>query len=283
MFVFSFLSNRSFSMSVNPVLVLLLLLTVISAIQIPFLENATLIAVSNSNSTIINNQICIQCLCALTSSYLALNCFPNNTCQFFSTYPRTYTVQTISQARLYFLQRALPNPSQCCMPNTSYLMDKIYAANWIAANLSGPRCMTFDNHGYLITISAINKTIVRLFPTNLTIVSQSAPVPSSGTIRTVVYYNEAYYVGFDTRIVVLNSSDFTVLRSITASVIQGVRDIMLIHNGQTLVVLSTTRQSILFFNRTNNYSLINEQSVNYSTPHGLMYINDSFFYVTSWG
>ena len=213
-------------MYVNLALVLLPLLTVISAIRIPLLQNATLIPISNASSAIIDNQTCDQCLCRMNSSYLALNCFPNNTCQFFSTYPRTYTIQSISQARLYFLQQILPDPSQCCIPNTSYLINKINAANWTSISVSGPRCIVLDNHGYLVTMSTTNKTILRLSPTNLTIVNQSAPLAYSGNMRTIAYYSGAYYVGFDNLIVVMNSNDFTILQNITASVIQGARDMM---------------------------------------------------------
>ena len=271
-------------MSINSVLVLFLFLTVISAIRIPLLQNATLIPISNASSTIINNQTCDQCLCRMNSSHLALNCFPSNTCQFFSTYPRTYTIQSISQARLYFLQQILPDPSQqCCMPNTSYLMSKINTANGISVNMATPHCMVLDNDGYVVTVSAANNSFVRLYPRTLSIANQVALLSFPGSIRTVIYYNESYYIGFDNLIILMNATDFTVIENISASVPQGVRDMIFLQDRQTLVVTATDSRYILFFNRTDNYSLIYEQPVTYSNPHGLTHINDSFFYVTSWG
>ena len=81
---------------------------------------------------------------------------------------------------------------------------------------------------------------------------------------------------------VLNSNNFTILQNITAAAFDGIRDISFLDNGQTLLVLSTFNHLLLFFNRSDNYSLINLQNVSYSTPHGLYVVNDNLFYVTSW-
>ena len=71
------------------------------------------------------NKTCNECVCMSNSSYIALNCFPNDTCEFFHTSSRTYQIQSSSQVDLYFLQQIFPNASQCCMSNASHLLNQI--------------------------------------------------------------------------------------------------------------------------------------------------------------
>ena len=235
----------------------------------------------------ITNRTCNQCLCLSNSSYMALNCFPNNTCQFFFTFSRTYTIQSTSQARLYFLQQIFPNASQCCISNTSYLLNKLNTTASIITQVFSPRCLVLDNNGYIVTVSQQNWTIVRLYATNLTVVKYPTPPTFPINPNTITYRSEAYYVGFDPYILVLSSSNFTVLHNITAPYLQGTRGMIFLNDGQTLVAASTNNQYILFFNQSNtvsqSYTFVGQQYVNYSYPHGLWYISDTFFYVTSWG
>lgn len=147
---------------------LLLIVITVRTFQIPYIDNASFISISNSNSLLINNQTCEQCLCLTNVSYLALNCFPNNTCQFFLTYSRTYKIQSSLQTRLYFLQKIFPNTSQCCMPDTSYLMNRLRTAIPISINVSSSCCLILDNHGYLVTVSESNFTMIRFYSTSTT-------------------------------------------------------------------------------------------------------------------
>jgi hypothetical protein len=107
------------------------------------------------------------------------------------------------------------------------------------------------------------------------------------TPMTITYRSEAYYVGFDAYILVLDSNNFTELNNITTLSLSGTRGMIFLNDGQTFVVASTYNQYILFFNRSNtvsqSYTFVGQQYVNYSYPHGLWYISDTFFYVTSWG
>ncbi len=264
-----------------------ILFVAVNTIQIPFINNVTFISISNSSSIMITNQTCDQCLCLSNSSYMALNCFPNNTCQFFYTFPRTYTLQSTSQARLYFLQQIFPNTSQCCISNTSYLLNKLNTTTPIITQVFSPRCLVLDNNGYIVTISQQNWTIVRLYATNLTVVEYPSPPTFYMTPMTITYRSEAYYVGFDAYILVLDSNNFTELNNITTLSLSGTRGMIFLNDGQTFVVASTYNQYILFFNRSNtvsqSYTFVGQQYVNYSYPHGLWYISDTFFYVTSWG
>ncbi|CAF1005513.1 unnamed protein product [Adineta steineri] len=257
------------------------------ATKIPFINNTVFIPTSNTDITIITNQTCSQCLCfILNSSYIALNCLPNDTCQFFNTFSRTYTIQTISQARLYFFQEIFPNASQCCISNTDYLINKLNTTTPIHANIPGPRCLVFDNNGYLVTVSWSINQIIRLYPTNLTIVSYPLSPRFNDSPQLITYHNEAYYVAFPYYIVAVDTNTLTILSNITAPNLSGTRGMMFLNNGQTLIVASTFNSYLLFFNQSatdsTSYSFVNQQKVNYIDPHGFWYVSDTYFYVTSW-
>lgn len=81
----------------------------------------------------------------------------------------------------------------------------------------------------------------------------------------------------------IDSNNLTIINNLTSSFFDEVRDIIFINDGQIMTVASTNNQYLLYFNRSDNYSFIKSQFVTYSYPHGLRYINDSYFYVTSWG
>ena len=74
---------------------------------------------------------------------------------------------------------------------------------------------------------------------------------------------------------------------ITSVNLNGVRDMMFLNNGNTLVVASTTNSRLQFFNRSDNFStghdLQYQKLLHYLSPHGLFRVNDTFFYRTSWG
>ena len=221
----------------------------VTLIRIPFIENATLIPVSTSNNTLVNNQTCDQCLCTAVCAYPALNCFPNNTCQFFSTVPRTYSVQTMSQARLYFTQQILPNVSSCCMPDLNLVLDKLRNATPIYINVS-PRCLAFDNHGYVVTSElTTGPYLYRFDATNLNRISQTV-IPASAALLNMAFYNDVYYVGMSTHtIVMIDSNSLTVINNITSSNINGPRDIMVLNSGRTMVVASSTNGKLIFLSQ----------------------------------
>ena len=259
----------------------------VTPIQIPVINNATFVAMSNSSTTIMTNKTCNECVCMSNSSYIALNCFPNDTCEFFHTFPRTYQIQSSSQVRLYFLQQIFPNASQCCMSNTSHILNQIHTVTPIYANVSGPRSLVFDNHGYLVAVSHRNFTIVRFYPANLTVVSNPVPPIFNSAPMSLTYSNEMYYVSLEYSILVIDSNNLTVLTTITTSDLNGARDVMFLRDGETMVVASCYNNFLLFFNLTNNvsgnYNFAYKQSVNYTCPHGFWYVNDTYFYVISWG
>ncbi|CAF1092409.1 unnamed protein product [Adineta steineri] len=142
------------------------------SVLIPFIDNVTLVPISSSNNIIVNNQTCNECLCTAESSYQVLNCFPNNTCQFFDTAPQTYRIQATAQGRLYFPQQILPNASSCCMPDLNLLLSKLRNAISISVNVSS-HCLAFDNHGFLVTTQSSGQYLYRYHPTHLTLIDST--------------------------------------------------------------------------------------------------------------
>lgn len=271
-------------MSIKIFLSLTLLIIPISCVQIPFIRNAIFVPVSNSNSTIITNSTCIQCLCNASSSNLILNCFFNNTCQFFFNFPLRYNIQQLTNASLYFPQGIFPNASQCCMPNLTDLLYKIQTATPIYGSVLGSRCLALDNHGYVVTLSQTNSSIVRFNSTTMALIDNTIGLFSGPT--NLKYYNEAYYVGSNNYILVINSNNLTIQNNITSVNINAPRDMMFLNNGNIFVAVSTGNSLYIFFNQSSNLSTnyypMYQQQLNYIYPHGLVYINDTFFYGTSW-
>ena len=268
-----------------PLVIFLAILLSISSIDcssVPFIRNVHLVPRQQWNTSIVSNYTVQQCLCLSASSFIAFNWYPNKTCQLFYTFPIRYIIQSMQYARLYFPQRIFPNASQCCTPDTRLLVDKLNTSSRISYNTSSPRCLTFDNHGYLVTVSDTQRKIIRLYPNNLTIVAQPIPPTFTANPNSITYYDEEYFVGFNRFLLVLNSNNFTILQNITAPTFNGIRDMGFLNNGQTLLVLSTSSGSLIFFNRSDNYRIFNTKTVNYSSPHGLHIVNDSFFYIASW-
>ena len=152
-------------------------------------------------------------------------------------------------------------------------------------SVNGPRCLVMDDHGYLVTISNSDKSIVRFYPDNLTQISQSPSLNFNIGPNSIAYYQGAYYVGFVTYILVIDSNNMTQIHNISTSLLNGVRDMIFLHSGQLMIVSSADNDRLLFFNRSNvephNYDLIGFRNVTYKTPHGLFYIDDNVFYAIS--
>jgi hypothetical protein len=139
-------------MSLNVIIAhLIVYVAIIGAVQLPFLSNSTLVSQSNSTSVTLTNRSCDQCLCESNFPSI-LNCFPNNTCQLFVDAPLTYTLKPTPNALPFFPRRILPNASQCCMPNTTDLLNPSNNATPTYASVSVPRSLVMDNHGYLVTV-----------------------------------------------------------------------------------------------------------------------------------
>ena len=257
-----------------------------TAVRIPFVRDATFVPISNVRSLTLTHRTCDQCLCESNSSHVILNCFPNDTCQLFTTIPRTYTLQSALNAMVFFPQRILPNASESCASDTDFLLSRLNVAIPTYANVSGPRCILLDDHGYLVTVSTTARSIIRFYANNLTQIDDPTSPISDDEPSTLAHYNGAYYVGFLDYILVVDSSVMTQLHKISASGLYGTRDMMFLSNGRMMIVASCYNNQLFFFNQSSagstNYDFIGYQNVHYLCPHGLSYVNETFFYATSW-
>ena len=103
----------------------------------------------------------------------------------------------------------------------------------------------------------------------------------------ITFHGNAYYIETDSNnIDVVDSDALLTVNVISDSSINGVRDIIFPRDGQTMVACSISGQKLVFFNRSSispiNYTFAYQITPSYPLPHGLRYVNDSFFYATSW-
>ena len=258
---------------------------VTTTVKVPFLRNVTFVPLSESNDNVVIDRTCDQCLCDSNSSHMILNCFPNNTCQFFVEAPRTYQLQSTFNTFLYFPRQLLPSASQSCTPNISSLLNQLNTSSPTYAAVYSPACLVLDDHGYVVTISVSDKSIVRFHPSNLTRINQPPSPIFSQSPTTIAYHNAAYYVGFYDCIRVVDSSSMLHIQNISTPSLISIRDMIFLNDGQQMIVASMGNNRLAFFNRSNTtshtYDFIGEQAINCPYPHGLFYGNESFFYLTS--
>ncbi|UJR08005.1 hypothetical protein I4U23_012283 [Adineta vaga] len=254
--------------------------------QIPYIDNVFLKPGYTSNSTIFNNRTIAECLCASSLSYPVINWFPNNTCQIFYAFPPTYQIETNVGARLYFPQKIYPNASLCCMPDLNYLLNKLQLATLTLANISNPREMIIDQFGFLVTVEMSLNYLRRVDAVTLNTISRTS---IQNSYQMSIAYNQGtYFIAPNNAatMAAIDSANLTTLSNITMTTVKDPRGIIFLNNGQTMVVTSNKNQTLLFFNRTSllpvTYAYTYSQIVQYDSPHGMWYVNDSYFYVTSY-
>ena len=171
------------------------------------------------------------------------------------------------------------------MPDLNELLTRLANATRTSVDVTQPRCLAIDGQGYLVTVPEHNNKLLRFHPTNLSLVDETQF--NESRFANIAYYQDTYYIGReDNTTLIINSRNLSKISTINSTSIDNSRDIIFLENGQTLVLASTTNKYLLFFNLTNNatkqYVRVNNISTSYSTPHGLWYVNDSYFYATSW-
>ena len=266
-----------------------ILFTIHSAagIQFPKIENFTFVPLVSTNVTTLYNVSCHECLCrAYSNASVAVNCFLfNKTCQLFKSFPIRYRIQPTSNARVYFPGGSLPSPSECCMPNTTLLIQKLKNATTKSYSLSNPRCLVIDDHGYLVTVQENGPNLSRFYPYNLTLIDTKTF--SGYTMSNIAYHQGAYFLSTQTNtILIVNSSTLLLINTITPSGTQGIRDMIFLKDGQTMVFVSADNNKLFYLNRSSssprNYAYTRSVSTSYLTPHGLWYVSDTLFYASSW-
>ena len=265
--------------------IILLSVSVATAVRIPSIPNVTFVPISPSSSTTVTNRSCDQCLCDSYSSHMILNCFASDTCQFFVDAPCSYKLEPTPNALVYFPRQVFPKASECWMPNTSFLLNRLNTTTPTYANVSYPLCLVLDDHGYLVTVSLTNRSIFRFHPNNLTRIEQPPSPIFADPPHTLAHHGGAYYVGFIPYILVVDSSSMSQIHNISTPSLYGTRDMIFFNDGQQMMVVSMNNRRLIFFNRSSsmphNYDFIGYQTVSCQSPHGLFYVSDTLFYLTS--
>ncbi|CAF1339797.1 unnamed protein product [Adineta ricciae] len=251
--------------------------------ELPHIDNVILSPTYSSNSTFLSNMTCAQCLCISSLSYPALNCFPSNACQLFYTFPSTYRIEYVQNARLYFPQQRFPNASQCCMPDIYSLLSKLNASQAVLANVSNPRDAIIDNNSYLVTVEESTNYFIRFNSKNLTRITYRSFLNPVQT--TVVLFNNVYYTANIAGIIMaIDSQTLSILSNISTGV-SGIRGMIFLNDGETMVVTACESNKVVFLNRTSispiSYNISFSKNAAFKCPHGIWRVNDSVFYVTS--
>ena len=267
--------------------ILLAWFTAIATIKIPFVSNVTLVSKFPWGTTMLQNHTCSECLClTVLSNVTALNCFPNSTCQLFFTVPRSYKLQPTPRSILYFPNGILPNASQCCMPNLTYVIERLKNSTQQMTPTLGPRCLSLDDRNRLATVET-SLAYVNLFD-GTSLVNLSRTQPSTISVyRSLAFHDGAYYIGMvNDNILVVDSTNLSVQNTIVSAYLSGVRDMLFLNDGRTMVVASGGNNQLVFFTRSlsspTNYTFAYQQHINCNSAHGMWRVDDDFFYVTSW-
>ena len=277
----------SFNMVSSTILIFFLLpfFLCTNAIHIPIIKNTSLVALSSEYAITLRNSTCNECLCQTIGNYAVLNCFSNNTCQFFLTIPRRYRLQSMSEAHLIFPNGQIPNKNQCCMSNLTEVIEKLRNGSRTATSINTSRCLIMNKDGLLVTPERYTGYLNEYNATTLNLTRRMNITVS--TPLSLATQDGKYYVGLSNdKILVVDSTNLSVLTTISSSQLNSIRDILFLNNGDIMVVAATSDGALVFFKRMNNsstnYTFLFKQFYTSVTPHGLLYVNDTFFYATSW-
>ncbi len=244
---------------------LAILITKTFGMSIPYILDVSLQPFTNtiSNTTVRLNSSCQECLCENfisnnSKNYVALNCFLNRTCQFFQSFPLSYTLKSSPGTQLYFLQNQYPNPSQCCMPNITELINRLQNAVPITMNL------TFQPSGFgydeAIPTEAVvigyNPGILYWFNPLTTMFIRNESINTSLTITS---YNNQTFTAIDgvPTIYIRDKQTNNYLASVTYQILSKIRKLIFINDGQTAVAPTQSNNSVTFLNVNSpiNYTL----------------------------
>ena len=135
-----------------------------------------------------------QCVCDVlsgrfASTAVALNMYRNGSCQFFTTLPYTFTLETNPNSTLVLLKPLPPRDLAPCCSNVSWLINQINASQQESTNVSNPGYVIIDDNNYLVVLSyrvsfsQYNRTTLNMIRNITSVVS-----PTSLTYRNGFYY-----------------------------------------------------------------------------------------------
>jgi hypothetical protein len=248
---------------------LALVIIPVDGILISFVQDVFLQALSSSqpNVTLRLNSSCQQCLCdiVLSTENVALNCFPNSTCQFFRDFPLSYKLKASVGMKLYFLRNKYPNASQCCMPNITELINRLKATTPTVVNLAfQPSAFGYDeNQASEAVVIGWNPGSLYWFnPLNM-IHLRNSSIDSGLTIG---LFNNLTLTATNSvpNIRVRDSQTNSLLATISHSSFTQVRKFVFINDGRTMIVPTQNNFSLTFVDvyLPSNYSI----QVNHSSP-----------------
>ena len=179
--------------------------------------------------------------------YVALNCFPNNTCQLFPTFPVSYQVEGSVGAQLHFVKGIFPSPSRCCIRNITELINRLKSAAPTEVPLSfEAAAFGYDeaNPNEAVVIGVNSGNLYWFNPIDMTFL-RSQTIDSS---LTIALHNHSILTGTDgtSVIYVLDDQTLASRASITYPSLDQVRKFIFLNNSQTIVVPTQSKKSVTF-------------------------------------
>ena len=237
------------------ILVLLIAAVVeIHAISLSYIQDVVLkpIGTQYVNKTTTLNGTCDQCKCKAfsgntTTNNVALNCFPNNTCQLFPTFPPSYTLQYSATARLYFQANIPPITSQCCMPNITELISRLMNTTPTVVALS----FTLAAIGYdearpdrAVVIGWDTGDLYWFNPWNMSFIKNQ----TINGRQAIALQNNSIFSADNTSksVIVLNEQTLAGVANITYPSLSKVRKILFMNDSRTIMVTTKDNKSVTF-------------------------------------
>ena len=235
--------------------VLFLLLAVVvetHGISLSYIQDIVLkpIGTQYANKTTNINGTCNQCKCKVfagnsSTNNVALNCFPNNTCQVFLTFPPSYKLQSSVAARLYFQAIIPPSTSQCCMPNITELVNRLKNTTPTVVQLS----YTLGAIGYdetrpdrAVVIGWDSGDLYWFNPWNMSYIQHQ----TINGHRSIALHNNSIFTANDTSktVIVLDEQTLTDVVNITYPSFSRVRKFLFMNDSRTIMVTTKDNRSV---------------------------------------
>ena len=236
--------------------VLIALVVHVHGFRLPFIQDVFLSPdrAIDANKTEIFNGTCDECMCKAFSNgtmanSVALNCFANQTCQLFPTFPVLYNLRTSVGAQVYFLQGTFPYVCQGCMPNITELIDRLKNATPVVVPLSfGPGTFGYDetDPSKAVVIGLYSGELYWFSPKNMT----SLRNQTSDFRETIALRNHSIFPGKDDypTLHILDKQTLAPLANITYPSFWQIRKLIFLNNSQTIVLPTQYNHSITFVN-----------------------------------
>ena len=224
----------------------------IHGMSVPFVQDFVLrpIGTQYANKTTTINGTCDVCVCQAfrdntLANNVALNCFPNNTCQVFPSFPPSYKLQPLATAQLYFLRGIFPNASRCCMPNITEIVSRLMNTTPTVVQLS----YTLGAIGYddskpdrAVAIGWDTGDLYWFNPWNMSSIKNQTINGS----RAIGLQNNSIFTTDDNSktVLVLDEQTLAVVANINYSSFSKARKFLFMNNSQTIMAVTKDSNSV---------------------------------------